>query len=217
MKRKIKVLIILSFLLFLLLGMSYAYSKYKSDVSGSATLDIANWHITVNDCDIVTPDEDNTECFTPAVLDADDNVIKVAKNFKVTDFTYDNNNNQNVVDNKIAPGSSGTFKINIKPNDTEVSIRYHLTASLEIPNDSIELFIKGPNDTNRIPLTSDGYTGIIPYDENNGSYVEQLIIYVDWVNDESGASDEVDTIIGTSGSRPVLGMPIEIVFEQYNG
>ena len=43
------------------------------------------------------------------------------------------------------------------------------------------------------------------------------MIYVDWVNDDTGASDEVDTIIGTSGSAPVLGMPIEIVFEQYNG
>ena len=217
MKRKMKVLVVLSFLLVLLLGMSYAYSKYKSDVSGVASLDIANWHITVNDCDIVTPDETNEECFTPAVLDNENNVIKVAKNFKATDFTYDNNSNQNVVDNKIAPGSSGTFKIKIKPNDTEVSIKYHLTATLEIPNDSIELYIKGPTENSRIPLTDAGYDGLILYNANNANYVEELMIYVDWVNDDTGASDEVDTIIGTSGSAPVLGMPIEIVFEQYNG
>ena len=53
MNRKMIVIVALSFLLVLLLGMSYAYSKYKSDVTGTATLDIANWHITVNDCDIV--------------------------------------------------------------------------------------------------------------------------------------------------------------------
>ena len=217
MKRKIMVLAILSFLLVLILGISYAYSKYKSDVKGVATLDIANWNITVNDCDIVNPDEDDDTCFTPEVLDDENNVVKVAKNFKITDFTYDNNSNQNVVDNKIAPGSSGTFKINIKPNDTEVSIKYNLTATLEIPNDMIKLYIKGPNDSSRIPLSDDGYEGIIRYNANNTNYVEQLIVYVDWLNDSTGAHDEVDTTIGTTASRPVLGMPIEIVFEQYNG
>lgn len=217
MNRKIKVLIVLSFLFIVILTGSYAYSKYRSDVNGVANLNIANWHITVNGCDIVNPDESNTDCFTPEVVDDEDNVIKVARNFSVTEFTYNNNNNNNVVDNKIAPGSSGTYKIKIKPNDTEVSIKYHLTASLEIPNDSIKLYIKGPNDASRRELTSAGYDGIILYSSNNGNYTEELTVYVDWLNAQDGSTDERDTVIGTNGSDPKLVMPVEILFEQYTG
>ena len=34
-------------------------------------------------------------------------------NFNITEFTYRNNSNAHVVNNKMAPGSSGTFKISV--------------------------------------------------------------------------------------------------------
>ena len=219
MNKKVNVLIGLSFLFLLILGGAYAFSKYRSSASGTAAADVARWNLSVNDCNIVDPDEDNDECFEAEVLDGSGNVIQASKNYKITDFTYSNNGNNNVVDTKIAPGSSGTFAIVIKPNDTEVSFKYSLNATLVDNNDSIKLYVKGPGDTNRIELNSTNsntYVRTVNYADfkNNSNYSIPITVYVDWINKADGSNDEADTKIGTSGSAPKLVVPVTITFEQ---
>lgn len=225
MNKKIGVLIILSFLFILVFGAAYSYSKYNTNVSGAATADVANWNITVNDCDIVNPDKDDATCFKETV-NAEDNTVVVNKNFGITDFTYTNNSNPDVVDHKIAPGSSGTFKIKIKPNDTQVSIRYTLDVSVAKDNDSIVLYRSDPNGTNKVPMEEYGYQGLLQYTENGFVYADskgnirptesiEFIIYVEWANDEKNNS--IDTEIGTSSTSPVLDIPVSILFEQFLG
>lgn len=225
MNKKINVLIILSFLFILVFGAAYSYSKYSTEVSGSASADVANWNITVNGCDIVNPDKTNTSCFNETV-NTEDNTVTINKNFKITDFTYTNNSNPDVVGNKIAPGSSGTFKIKIKPNDTQVSIKYKLDVSLGKENDSIVLYRSDPNDTNKVLMEEEGYEGLLQYTDNGFTYVNssgnvelidsiEFIIYVEWLNDENNNS--IDTEIGTSGTAPKLDIPVSIQFDQYLG
>ena len=219
MNKKVNVLIGLSFLFLLILGGAYAFSKYRSSASGTASAEVAKWDILVNDCNIVDPDDSNTDCFTAEVLDQEGQVIQASKNFKITDFTYSNNGNNNVVDTKIVPGSSGSFAIVIKPTDTEVSFKYSLNASLVDENDSIKLYVKGPGDTNRIELNSSNsntYTRTVNYNDfkNNPNYSVTVNVYVDWLNKADGSNDEADTKIGTSGSTPKLVIPVNIVFEQ---
>lgn len=215
MSRKVNVLVLLSFLFILIMGAAVAYSKYKTDVSGEAKADIANWNISVNDCNIVNPDKDNETCFLEKVND--DGMVTVTRNFGIADIDYSNNNNDNVIDSKIAPGSSGTFKIAIKPNDTEVSIKYTLKASLAKENSSIKLYRSDPNGNNKVLLETDGYEGIIEYSADNASYEEVITIYVDWEKTNSPENDKIDTEIGTAGTSPILDLPVEIVFEQYRG
>lgn len=216
MNRKVNYLIALSFLLILILGSSYAFSKYKTEVSGEAQADIANWNISVNDCNITNPDKTNTACFEESI-DSESGVVTLIKNFDVDDISYSNNGNDNVVNDKIAPGSSGSFKIKIKPNDTEVSIKYTLKAWLADENVAIKLYRSDSNSDNKIPLEEDGYTGIIKYSPDNTMYEDVITLYVDWISEVSEEANAVDTELGTNGGTPKLEIPVQIVFEQYIG
>lgn len=227
MNKKVSLLIILSFLLILVLGAAYTYSKYSTAVSGAATADVAKWNITVNECNIVNPDKNNADCFMETV-NTEDNTVTVNRNFNFgsDDFSYTNNNNADVVDYKIAPGSSGTFKITIEPNDTQVSIKYKLKVNLKKANSSISIYRSDPNKENKILMEADGYEGILQYNDSGFTYIDEngnsqsaekieFLISVDWVNDE--ANNEIDTEIGTASTSPVLEIPVSILFEQYLG
>ncbi len=224
MNKKVSVLIVLSFLLILVLGAAYSYSKYSASVSGSASADVAKWNITVNGCNIVNPDKQNSACFEE-VVDEENNIVTVTRNFGINEFTYDNKGSKDVVDNKIAPGSSGTFKIRIKPNDTQVSIKYKLNVALAKENDSITVYRSAPNgNTRETVMELDGYEGYIYYNPDGFSYMngntetktDEIVftIFVDWAAE---VNNVVDTEFGTSSTSPVLEIPVEIVFEQYLG
>lgn len=225
MNKKIKVLIVLSFLFILVFGAAYSYSRYSTIVSGAATADVADWNITVNGCNIASPDKNNTNCFREIVNEEDNSVI-VSRNFNITEFTYRNNSNAHVVNNKMAPGSSGTFKITIEPNDTQVSIKYKLNVELDKHNPSIVLYRTDPNKTNKVLMEPDGYEGILQYTRDGFIYIDStgkevsaekmvFTIYVEWANKEE--NNVYDTVIGTNGVSPTLDIPVNITFEQYLG
>ena len=214
MNRKVNTIIILAFLFTLVLVGSYSYSKYRSDITGAASAEVAKWNITVNGCNIVEPDPSNTTCFE-STTDPSNGTVTILKNFSVTEFSYNSNNNPNVVDNKIAPGSSGQFVLRIKPNDTEVSFKYTITSSIIDSDSSLKYYVKGPNDSTRIEMPATGYVGYVYYNANHLNYEEVVTFYVDWENDED--NNESDTVIGTKSADPKLDIPVMITFEQYNG
>lgn len=219
MNKKVNILLLLSFLSIVILGTSYAYSKYRTDVNGDVSADIAKWDITVNDCNIVDENSDSNNCFETEI-DPDSGTVNLIRNFGVSDIIYSNNGSSTIAENKIGPGSKGYFKIRIKPNDTGVSIKYKLKSWVGPENPAIKLYRSAPNDsefTNRVPMEEEGIENTIIYSPSNRNYEEVIIIYVDWENDPSGNSDEFDTNIGTSGSYPVLSIPVSIEFEQYKG
>ncbi len=216
MNKKVNTIVLLSFLSILVLCTSYAYSKYKTNVMGEAIVDVAKWNISVNECNIVNSNSEIDNCFVNEV-DEETGVVNVKRNYGIKDIEYSNNGSSTIVANKIGPGSKGYFKIKIKPNDTEVSIKYKLKAWLTQENYSIKLYRSDPNSDNKVELEKDGYEGLIKYSPTNKNYEEIIIIYVDWENDSSGANDKFDTQIGTSGSAPILEVPVLIEFEQYKG
>ena len=215
MNRKVKILVILAFLFLVVLFGSYSYSKYRSDITGQASTDVAKWNITVNGCNIVTPDPSNSACFESK--ENDDGTVTIVRNFNITEFTYSNSDTANVKRDKIAPGSSGEFVLRIKPMDTQVSIKYTIRSYIKDDDFALEYYIKGPNDTDRILVPENGYVGYIMYNPANAgnNYEDVITFYVDWLNDES--ANEKDTKIGTKSADPKLDIPIEITFEQYNG
>lgn len=226
MNKKVNVLIILSFLLILVLGGAYTYSKYSTAASGDATVDVANWNMLVNGCNIVNPDENtNAECFEQ--VSNEDGTVTITKNFDISDFSYSNANNKNdVVDNKIAPGSEGEFEISIDPNDTEVSIEYTMYITLVKENSSISIDRSEPNSTTMVDMEENGYHGILKYTDSGFVHIDDngneitadsfdFLVHVLWENNE--ANNEIDTEIGTSSEAPVLEISVDIVFEQYLG
>ena len=213
MKGKVKILVILAFLFLIVIIGSYSYSKYRSGITGEASADVAKWNISVNGCNIVEPDPANTDCFESK--DNGDGTVTILRNFNITEFTYNNEDLNNVTRDKIAPGSSGNFKIKIKPNDTEVSIKYTINSHIEDDDVSLLYYIKGPNDSNYISMPSNGYVGYINYNASNTTREDVINFKVVWENNES--HNKEDTVIGTKSSDPKLNIPVEILFEQYNG
>lgn len=225
MNKKINIIIVLSFLLIVLLGGAYTYSRYRTETGGKAVAEVANWNITVNDCNIVNPDTNNTECFASEVDEESGNII-VTKNYSITDITYvvDKDSVGTIDPNKIGPGSSGYFDIVIKPNDTQVSINYSL--KITFPDDNAIKFSR--SDPNEIEQTSnemekDGYNGTLYYTRNGFKLNEydagtvdsvSFRIYVIWEYTENEGNDEDDTRIGTSSNDPRLNIPVTIEFEQ---
>ena len=76
-------------------------------------------------------------------------------------------------------------------------------------------YIKGPNDSNYISMPSNGYVGYINYSASNTTREDVINFKVVWENNES--HNKEDTVIGTKSSDPKLNIPVEILFEQYNG
>ena len=85
-----------------------SFGVFQSTYSEDNDLNIAKWHINVNDYDL-----NNTE-----------------NTFYVDSITY--RNNSGVVTGRFAPGVTGEFLLEIDPTDTEVSFEYHLSIDLKI-------------------------------------------------------------------------------------
>ena len=213
MNRKVKILFILAFLFLVVIIGSYSYSKYRSSIVGEASADVAKWNISVNGCSITEPDSSNSDCFESK--DNGDGTVTILKNFNITEFTYSNSDLANVTRDKIAPGSSGEFLLKIKPNDTEVSVKYTIFSHIEDDDVSLLYYIKGPGESNYSLMPASGYVRTITYSPNNTNYEDVIHFKVVWENNES--HNKEDTVIGTKSIDPKLNIPVEILFEQYNG
>lgn len=211
MNKKANTFIILSLIFILIVGVSYSYSKYVSKTNGNINAEIAKWNISVNGCNIVSPDESKTDCFS-AEKDESGEIVTLNKNFDINEINYNNENGNTMAEDKIGPGSSGFFKIKIQPNDTEVSIKYKLNIS-KPENEMIEISVDGP-----VNLVDGVYEGSIKYSANNRDYVEEIIVNVDWKNDDN--NNESDSEIGVledEEEAKKLSIPVTITFEQDKG
>ncbi len=105
MARKKKVLIILAILVLVLLAFigGQAYAKYVSQVRGEGVAEVATWNFKVNG-----QDEQVEQIDLASTCD-----------------------NETLVDNKIAPGTSGNFAILVDATGSEVGINYNITFTEE--------------------------------------------------------------------------------------
>ena len=206
--KKGHVILILSFLLVIFLAGAYSYSKYSTEVSGDAHVDIAKWNITVNGCP-VEGTSTNTNC-GKEITSADGSTYTVDFAITGSDITYDNSNS-NVAPGKISPGSDGSFKIRIKPNDTDVSFSYSIvfgdmdtTADITISYNNTEI------------ETDDAITGTINLNDfsGNSSYEVDLDIDVTWNYHDDDENNKKDTELGMSGDNPILYIPVTVTFTQ---
>ena len=76
-----------------------SFSKYAAQIQGNAVADVANWDFKVNG---------NSEQIATINLTSENDVTKIAQN-------------------KIAPGTKGSFNIIVDASDAEVGIEYKIT------------------------------------------------------------------------------------------
>ncbi len=227
--KKGHIIIVLSFLLFVILATAYSYSKYVTDVHADAEMLIAKWNISVNGC---PGDESGViECST--VVDGDDYIVNLLIGNEEEEggkriISYSANSNSPgssyVKSGLFSPGTTGTFDLIIKPNDTDVSFSYNIVfKSLQrYDENGNKIDYTNPNITMTVNGTAmqpgvagnNSVSGTIRLSEfqNNSSYELKLPIKVVWAYTENNS--ETDTDLGMSIGDPSLFVPFEITFTQ---
>ena len=141
MKKNKKILFVILILLAIILSFigGKTFSKYMSQVQGSGTAEIANWVFKVN----------GTEDLVQSV-----DLLS----------TY---NNETLVDNKVAPGTSGGFDIIIDATGSEVGVDYKVEFINESEKPQNLIFIYDNNKYKTIQELQENLVGTINADDEN--------------------------------------------------
>ena len=171
MTRRKKPLVVLAILAVILLAFvgGQAYAKYVSQVKGQGIAEIATWDFKVNG-----QSEQVEE-------------IRLAS-------TY---NNQTLVNNKIAPGTSGSFNIIVDASGSEVGINYKVQFLNEIQTPTNMVFYYQNEKYDNLTALNDKISGTIF--ANGGE--RQIPIEIDWhwpyetgeTPEEIEMNDRIDT------------------------
>lgn len=175
---------------------SGTYAKYTSSVdTTSASATVAKWSVKINGQDITT---DQTEI-----------------TFDLFEYIYDSDGGEieeDVVDNKIAPGTSGKFDLAIE-NSSEVTVKYSIefteTNTSDIP---IEYSIDGTNYFDAAGLTAEL--------NNNAENIaigdtKNIDVTWRWAYEVDGlTSDSTDTALGTATTAPTYEVSAKIIATQ---
>lgn len=186
-RKKSAILVVLLLLLVVVIG-GYTYSRYQSEGKVSNTADIAAWKVQISSHDLSE--------YKSLPMEA---ALTV-------------NTNENVAEGKLAPGTTGTYKLVIDPTGSEVAIDYEIKAdSLKIGETPVEnehLKITGAKyvlDADDGADTASGTPGQL---SGGGVTINESLedvqagkkviveVTVAWDNDD--ANNESDTKIGTS-------------------
>lgn len=196
-KRRIGVIVMLLILAIALYLISGTYSRYTWKGETTGTVAVAKWQVGLNDTQ-------TTEL----------NV----------DFNIDGNTD--VVDGKIAPGSTATGTFAINPKGSETSVDYKLVIDETALQDvgahlTIEEVLAG--DTVLTAETDNSYTGTIKL---NGTALTDadtvnITIKVKWTDDgttadsitENGNGNNVDTKLGLEATT--LQIPVKVQMQQH--
>ena len=175
-KKKIATLILVAIVAIGSYFVAGTYAKYTSDVTGTDTATVAKWKWVINSTTIDSADD-------------------ASYTFNLFDAIKDSNGSTNETDvatgKKIAPGTSGSFDIDIE-NQSEVNATYAIafteTNASSVP---IEYSTDGTNWTNTIGSLNVGATAI-----NMNTSATTTTVYWRWAFSPSAAADTTDTALG---------------------
>ena len=151
MTKKKKVLLVLTILAVILLAFigGQAYAKYVSEVRGQGVAEVATWSFKVNG------QEEQTQ------------TIQLTS-------TYDS---KTLVNNKIAPGTKGSFNIIIDANGSDVGIDYTVKIANEKNKPNNLKFIYEDVEYNTITELEKVLSGTINADDKN----KERTLTIDWM------------------------------------
>ena len=192
--RKILFLLMTSVFILLIYKIIDIYAVFHSEIESNVVLENGKWNITINGSDITTG---------------------TVTEFVINQITT--TENDHVKPGNLAPGLSGSFEIEINPEDTNVSVRYDITLNQQELGDS-NLKIRSIEEIEQnyklIQTDENTYTGVILLEEINQGINHRIRMEVEWADEE--ISNEADTTLGTDVTNK-LQIPITVHAIQYLG
>lgn len=166
-RKKIIIIAIILLALGLLFIGGNTFSKQVTEVKGKGVANVANWSFKVN----------NNEA-------------------QIQTINLASNNNKNLTDNKIAPGTSGNFQIKINADGAEVGINYKISFINETNKPQNLFFIYNDKKYKNITEMEKDLTGTI--DATTGEKEKNIEIYWEWpyetmIDGDSSVNDKIDT------------------------
>lgn len=171
------------------------YSLFESVVSKSIDSDIAKWNIEVNNAMITSGNALNNT-------------------FNIGGINWQNGGH--VKPGKAAPGSVGSFTIEVDPTDTQVSFTYQIEIDTSgLNNDYFEIqSVSERNNNEFYRIDENTYVGIARLSDNSLGTKYYIDIAVAWVNNDNNNANDYE--IGKNATEGVY-IPINIELNQYFG
>ena len=187
-----KPVLILALALILAIILSiYAYSKYTSSYKGTSTSTVAKWSFKVNG-------------------HSDEEIGDI-------DFVQTIENQNNVVEKKLAPGTQGKFELTLDGTGSEVAIDYKI--ALTITEKPRNLKIYEDSEYKKEVTEQNGefdITGSIPLEEVNTPLVKP--VYWKWAYETGTTEEEIKSNdkIDTEDNKKSVTMAIKVTGTQRN-
>ena len=195
MKKHILIVLCVVSVVLLFIQITYTYSLFETDRDAVISSPIAKWNIMVNDSFITS---DTTQ----------ENFFRLG--------SVQWNSGGHVREGKAAPGSVGTFEINIDPTNTEVSFLYEITIDTsDFLNE--EFYISGVRELNSEEFVRTGeatYVGVARLSDIQNGKIYHVEIDISWNNNDS--NNDKDYQLGISAEEEVT-IPVSLRFIQYTG
>ena len=185
------IIILIALLLITAIAFSmYAYAKYKTTLKGNGTAQVAKWSFKVNGQTQTIPD------------------IDLATTMKKVN---------NVAENKIAPGTEGSFDLNLDATGSEVAIDYNIKLAVTEKPTNLR-FYTDSSYTKEIAST-DGVmnvSGVMSLEEIKT--VQTKTIYWKWAYQTGTATNDIvaNDKIDTADSKKSVTMTITVTGTQRN-
>lgn len=183
-KSKKIVLIIIAFVAILVSFIGgQAYAKYMSKVTGSGTADVASWNFKVNE---------NAE--------------------KMQNISLKSTiNNSTLLNNKIAPGTEGSFQIKVDATGSEVGINYVVKFENESQKPTNLEFTYNGKSYNSLTQLQDDLTGTINADDKEKT--KNITIGWNWKYETGSNAQEISKsdIVDTNEAKTISNYTFDVV------
>ena len=193
-------LLTLTIILFLLTvyTIAHTFAVFESEAELETELNIAKWNIKVNN-ELVTGSTNHT-------FSIEDDYLSVEQNNKV-------------IEKKIAPGTEGNFDIEIFPDGTQVSLRFDVFIDTsQITNSKIKVnnIVSLTNGVTMIRTSDKVFTGVLPLADIQAGKTARLRVTFEWINSDDPEDMKVDTNLALSETAKIE-IPVTVDFFQYKG
>ena len=195
MKKHILIVLCVVSVIALIIQITYTYSLFETDRDAVIVTPLAKWNVLVNNTNVTyNLSQDNS--------------------FSLGGINWQSGNH--VREGKAAPGSVGTFEINIDPTDTEVSFLYEITIDTSELLDE-EFYIASVSESGNHEFIRTGentYVGIARLSDNQNGSIYHVEISIAWNNNEE--NNNQDYQLGILANETV-NIPVSLNFIQYMG
>ncbi len=185
LKKSKKIVLIIIALVAILVSFigGQAYAKYMSKVTGSGTADVASWNFKVNE---------NAE--------------------KMQNISLKSTiNNSTLLNNKIAPGTEGSFQIKVDATGSEVGINYVVKFENESQKPTNLKFTYNGKSYNSLTQLQDDLTGTINADDKEKT--KNITIGWNWKYETGSNAQEISKsdIVDTNEAKTISNYTFDVV------